>query len=324
VSGSVLPSELQSGIAGLIEGVPAKELARRSLQLSLDYRGGKNSERAVRDNLDVAAYATARLPATYAAIAAVLGELKTRAPNFAPESLLDMGAGPGTASWAVADAWPQLNSVAMLDCSSPFLAVAEKLARASLSPALRNATLTLGDLASTPLNARYELVVAAYALAEMSGNVADRAIQLWNACGGALVIVEPGTPAGFDHILSARAALLASDARIVAPCPSAYPCPIKAPDWCHFAQRLPRSRAHMRAKHAVVPFEDEKFSYLVVARDEIVLAPTTARIVAPPRATKPSLQLRLCTQGGIVERAVLKRDKAAFKAVAKKRWGDAL
>jgi ribosomal protein RSM22 (predicted rRNA methylase) len=137
-----------------------------------------------------------------------------------------------------------------------------------------------------------------------------------------LVIVEPGTPAGFARILSCRSALLAAGARIVAPCPAPYPCPIISPDWCHFAQRLPRSRAHLRAKSAEVPFEDEKFSYLAVARESVELAPVAARIIAPPRAEKPGIRLRLCTDAHIVERAVLKRDKPAFKAISRKSWGD--
>ena len=39
-----------------------------------------------------------------------------------------------------------------------------------------------------------------------------------------------------------------------------------APDWCHFTQRLPRSRAHKQIKEADVPFEDEKFSYVALTR----------------------------------------------------------
>jgi ribosomal protein RSM22 (predicted rRNA methylase) len=174
-------------------------------------------------------------------------------------------------------------------------------------------------------SAAYDLVLAGYALAELPPQrVADTALALWNACSGVLVIVEPGTPAGFARILACRSALLTSDACIVAPCPAPYPCPIISPDWCHFAQRLPRSRAHLRAKSAQVPFEDEKFSYLAVARKGVELAPVAARIIAPPRAEKPGIRLRLCTGGQIAERTVLKRDKPAFKSISRKSWGDAI
>ena len=39
-------------------------------------------------------------------------------------------------------------------------------------------------------------------------------------------------------------------------------------DWCHFSQRLPRSRDHMLLKDASVPFEDERYSYVVVTQAE--------------------------------------------------------
>ena len=39
-------------------------------------------------------------------------------------------------------------------------------------------------------------------------------------------------------------------------------------DWCHFSQRLARSRDHMLLKDASVPFEDERYSYVVATRAE--------------------------------------------------------
>ena len=36
-------------------------------------------------------------------------------------------------------------------------------------------------------------------------------------------------------------------ANILAPCPHARPCPLAAPDWCHFSARVARSRLHREA-----------------------------------------------------------------------------
>ena len=155
--------------------------------------------------------------------------------------------------------------------------------------------------------------------------ICKRAVEaLWSACEGVLVLVEPGTPDGFARILEARTLLARLGARIAAPCPGDYACPIQAPDWCHFAVRLPRLRAHLRAKGASVPFEDEKFSYLAVAREGMALTPVASRILARPHVTKPGVQLRVCAEGAISERWTLKRDKDAYRALSKKGWGDAL
>jgi ribosomal protein RSM22 (predicted rRNA methylase) len=316
---------LQNAIARIIEGVGSKALAERSALLSDGYRSGAISDRVIRDESDVAAYLTTRLPATYAAIAAALAAVKARIPRFAPSTLLDAGAGPGTASWAALETWPTLQSITMLDRNANFLSMARQLAQASDVPALQRAQIVQGDITAPELGGGYEVIIAGYAFAELSAAAAERALTaLRDACVAILIIVEPGTPAGFARIRSARSLLLRDNATILAPCPGGYPCPINTPDWCHFAERLPRSRAHMRAKAARVPFEDEKFSYIAVARSRSDLEAIEARIIAPPHATKAGVDLKLCTAEGIVPRKVMKRDKAAFRAVARAKWGDAL
>jgi ribosomal protein RSM22 (predicted rRNA methylase) len=355
-----LPPALQDAIARFAEEIAPKELAARAAALSERYRSGGASHVAIADERDVAAYLTTRLPATYAAMAAALDAVKQRALRFAPMHLLDVGAGPGTASWAATEIWPELPYVVMLDRNPHLLAAARTLTHSSPHPSLTTAQFISADLAkdfpppervegplataelsrarASPseadgakeggwgsLGGTYDLVLAGYTFAELPAHTRDRALSnLWAACCGVLVIVEPGTPAGFATILACRTALLALGARVVAPCPAGYPCPIVAPDWCHFAERLPRSRAHMRAKGAIVPFEDEKFSYVAVAREAIELAALEARIVAPPQASKPGIRLRLCADAKLADRVVLKRDKPAFKAVTRKKWGDAL
>ena len=46
------------------------------------------------------AYAVMRMPACYAATSRVLHELREARPHLQPVSMLDFGAGPGTATWA--------------------------------------------------------------------------------------------------------------------------------------------------------------------------------------------------------------------------------
>jgi ribosomal protein RSM22 (predicted rRNA methylase) len=170
-----------------------------------------------------------------------------------------------------------------------------------------------------------DLVVASYALAEIGparqGEVVDR---LWGQTLGMLILVEPGTPAGFERILAARARLIGQGATALAPCPHDGACPIAAPDWCHFVQRLPRSRDHRLAKGADAPFEDEKFAYVAAARPGVALSARTPRVLAPPRTAKPGIDLKLCTAAGIEHRFVARRDKAAHAVARRLDWGDAL
>eukprot|EP00887_Chlorella_sp_A99_P000173 scaffold13.g173.t1 len=56
------------------------------------------------DEAAAVAYAVARLPACYAALQRVLSEVRQLRPEFRPASVLDYGAGPGTATWAAQQA----------------------------------------------------------------------------------------------------------------------------------------------------------------------------------------------------------------------------
>lgn len=286
-----------------------------SVALSATYRDGGTSA-----GIDLGSYLVARLPATYAAVSRVLFELALRRPDLAPQSLLDAGSGPGTASWAAAGQWPDIEAMTLLDNSPDFLALASDLARHGPPPLVDARTLR-GSLERLPEGLSADLVIAAYALAELPQERAAAAAEgLWQASGKALILVEPGTPDGFGRLRLARQRLLAAGAVIVAPCTHALSCPVTGADWCHFSVRLARSRAHMHAKAARVPFEDERFAYLVVARDGE--PPEGARIVAPPLHAKPGVTLRLCTQGRLEARHIARREGAAYKQARKLEWGE--
>lgn len=318
-----LPAALRAAVAGELDGIARRDLAARAARTSAAYRAGQGSAGVIREGRDALAYALTRLPATYAACARAFAEAAARAPGFRPGRLLDAGAGPGAASWAALDAWPELAEVHWLDQSPAFLTLAARLAAAG-PPALAAAQARRADLAGGgEAWPRADLVACSYALAEIAPQRQAAVVaDLWRACDGLLVLVEPGTPAGFARLRAARTALIAGGAEILAPCPHAAGCPVESPDWCHFSVRLPRSRDHRLAKGAEAPFEDEPFAYLLAARPGVG-APAAARVLRPPRAAKPGVELTLCTADGLRQRLVARRDKPAYAAARRLGWGDA-
>jgi ribosomal protein RSM22 (predicted rRNA methylase) len=169
-----------------------------------------------------------------------------------------------------------------------------------------------------------DLVTVAYVLDELPpvliGRLADR---LWQTTVDTLVIVEPGTPAGCQRILAVRDRLMAVGAYLVAPCPHQADCPLAAPDWCHFARRVARSRLHRLAKNADVPWEDEK--YIFIAASKLPGDRPAARVVAPPQSASGTVRLKLCKQDGTAAaKLVSKREDAPFKIARRLAWGDAV
>lgn len=318
-----LPPALRQAADRLLEGVSRKGLAEQSARISAQYRAGQSSAGVVGSAADATAYVLTRLPATYAAGAHVLAEAARIAPGFQPTTLLDAGAGPGGAGWAALETWPAIGAATLLDSNQSFLEMATTLA-AQGPAALRDAQRLRGDLTAPRDWPAVDLAIASYALAEIApARQAETVTALWAATLGMLVLIEPGTPAGWGRILAARDGLIAAGATILAPCPHHAPCPLVAPDWCHFVQRLPRSRDHRLAKGGEVPFEDEKFIYLIAARAEV--ARRESRILAPPHAAKPGITFKLCTPRGTAEpRFVPRRDKPAYAIARRLDWGDVL
>jgi ribosomal protein RSM22 (predicted rRNA methylase) len=316
-----LPAELKSALDAKLHGLSRSDAAARSAAISRTYRGGGGSA-AIRTEPDALAYALARMPATYAAVTACLNAMRELRPDFAPDSLLDVGAGPGTATWAAATAFASLEHFTAVDANAALRTLALDLfAQSSRLSAVR---YVHGEARAALASAEpADLVVASYLMGELEDAARIALAEtMWAKTRDTLVIVEPGTPAGYARMIGVRAELIASGAHVAVPCPHDRACPLQPPDWCHFAQRLPRSRAHMALKGAELPFEDEKFSYVVLTRAPI--ARPSARVLAPPDVGKVAVTAKLCTPDGLAIAKVPRRAKADYARARRWRWGDAV
>ncbi len=304
-----LPAELKSALDARLHGLSRSDAAERSAVISKTYRDGGGSG-AIRSEADALAYALARMPATYAAVTASLNALAEITPDFAPTSLLDVGAGPGTASWAAAEAFSSLTAFTLLDANRALRALALDLGGGSTR--LRGMTYQQGEARAELARAdAADLVVASYMIGEISeGDRKALAELMWSKTRDTLLVIEPGTPAGYARIIALRAQLIAAGAHVAAPCPHDGRCPLDAPDWCHFTQRLPRSQAHRQLKSAELAYEDERFSYVALTRAPAAQRP--ARVLAQPDVSKVEVTAKLCTPEGLVIAKVPRRAKADY------------
>lgn len=318
-----LPSPLRQAVDRFLEGTPLDELRAASERLTGRYRSETRDGRQHLDGVSaVKAYLAARLPATYAAVRTSMGHVAEAAPDFSPKSLLDVGAGPGTVLWAAADTWEGVETATMVEASEAVRGAGQALAADAALPV---AAWLAGDATrALPAVEAADLVTLSYVLDELAPAAIGPLVErLWALTAGLLLIVEPGTPAGWSRILAARERLIAAGAHMLAPCPHEKPCPLVAPDWCHFSRRVARTRLHRLTKGADVPWEDEKFIYLAASRTP---APDrAARILAPPEHGKGRIGLKLCRPDGTAARQLVsKRDGELFRRVRRLDWGDRL
>lgn len=304
-----LAADIQLMVEQYVEGIPLATLDKAAAQLSEHYRAGKATGKLrMEDRERVAAYLLTRFPATYAAVTAVLAETG----DVVVESLLDLGAGAGAATLAAKNRFDGLTRCTLVENDAASMAAGKAW--------LPDAEWRAGNFAETAL-VEHDVVIASYALGELKTAARVQVLNnAWQAARKLLIVIEPGSTAGFTVVRDCREHLVGMGAHTVAPCPGDLTCPIEAPDWCHFAARLERSKLHRRLKHGQLSYEDEKFSYVILAKGEA--QPCTARIIRRPVHHPGLIELTLCHGQKIAVERVNKRDRNKFGAARKSSWGD--
>lgn len=314
--------ELREAIDRLLDGVPLAGLRQASERLSAAYRDGvPGTAPPIATEHDRLAYVAARLPSTFEATRAVLGELRHRASDLRVESLLELGAGPAPGLWAAGPYFAHLSRATHVEIDASMAELGRRLLEAGRLDASVESTWRVRDLARARDLGTHDLVLVGYVLGELTEPARDELVDTaWDATAGGLVIVEPGTPAGAARVLQARARLIGQGAHVAAPCPHGDVCPLPHDDWCHFGARVNRSSVQRRLKGGSLGYEDEKYSYVAVTRGRS--DPCRARVLRRPMAEPRRVPLRLCASGGLRQELVSRREGERYRAARKTRWGD--
>jgi len=321
------PPKLPDAFSDVLEA-EISELGHRAVRQSIDdlatfYRDSKAMGQAKGPPADArtacAANMASRAPATFAILSDLLTTNAAEAGFSTARTMLDLGAGPGTATWSAMSCLPNLVSFTQLEPNPHF----SRLAYAVASRLRKTECVTFRHqhLKQLDEEERHDLVIASYVLNEIPGSDVTAIIdKLWRVADGALIIVEPGSPLGFQRIVQVRAALIALGAHIIAPCPNSKPCPVAENDWCHFSMRIPQTQRQVVTSLKPRDFNDEKYAYLIASRQPG--NPASARLIRRPIHGKGHVHLDLCEEGEVRRRTITRRDGPLYKDARKVRWGD--
>jgi ribosomal protein RSM22 (predicted rRNA methylase) len=241
------------------------------------------------NGLGALAYATSRLPSTYAAVQNVFRrlQLSRKDSNWTPNTILDFGAGPGTAGWAARSVWPTAEiSVTNVEASSSMADIGYQIAQlVGDSSESDFAPMKSRWVHSIPskrhqLREMYDICVASYSLNELNGPVERHQLlnKLILSARDHIVLIEHGTPHGFSIIEDSRRYILKVSRKlgipfhVATPCPHDGPCPLaNSRSWCHFSQRHTRTieqRVAVKSITGKAPRDtySERFSYVVLKR----------------------------------------------------------
>lgn len=320
-----LPDQLNEQLYQLLSTVPRHALTTASEQLTHRYRSSTRDQDGLfmTDRAHRLAYLAVRFPATYAVVESVLEELKLRVPMFSPSSIVDYGCGPGTATWAATQSFPSIISATLHERDSALLEIGKELMCRSLNPTLASSSWNVSDLIKLQNFTINDLSILSYVVGELPIDLLPSLIsKIWSCTSQVIVVIEPGTPHGFERIRVIRNHLIANDAYLVAPCPHQNQCPMRETDWCHFPQRLDRSEIHRAVKEVNIGYEDEKYSYIIASKVQVKLP--DARIIRHPKTHSGHVELSLCAQSGLEQKTISRRHGALYKQIRKCHWGDGI
>lgn len=316
----MINEELQKAIEAEIGSSALKDLTLAREELTERYRKPGHKGPFMTTELQRQAYLSARMPATYGAVHAVLQAVRKQIGDMPIHSFLDLGSGPGTALWAACELFPSIQKAVLIENDRALAKWGQRLAKHSQNEVIRQAEWQYADLEQVQSFPAHDMVLYSYSIGELASDLVPQIVEKsWHAAQQLLVVIEPGTPVGFERIRTIRRQLIDMGAYLVAPCPHQATCPMAGGDWCHFSARVERNAFHRRLKGGSLSYEDEKFSYVAAAKNPCLLPP--ARILRHPMHRSGHSLFTLCTAEGVKQATVSKRNEE-YKAARKLEWGD--
>ena len=313
-----IPEQLEKAIEEKIKNVKLAELKQCASKLSEKYmKQERTGDTLLNTEIEALAYAIMRMPATYGAVYTTLKNTLERIDSNI-QSVLDIGAGTGAATWAINDLLKS-NNIRCFEREQVMLELGKSFM--SQNPELRDVSWEYADIVKDNLDVKADLVITSYMLNEIKPEERNKVIhKLIESSNHIIVIIEPGTPEGFKNIKQVQKITIENGLHIVAPCTFQGICPLSDDDWCHSIVRMERTKLHKLLKNAELPYEDEKFSYIAISKESC--DNSGIRILRHPIIEKGKITLKVCHNGNIEKMVVTKKDKELFKNVKKKKCGD--
>lgn len=314
-----LPIEIKSYIENELNYIKKRDLQNNAQTISLNYRNNEGKgKRLLKSDEEAIAYAISRMPATYGAVYNALKHtLEICESNIS--NVADIGAGTGTASIA-ADELLNLEDIRCFEREDAMREVGQKIFKIYNNLGIKSVWEKY-DVNTDKIKEKYDLVITSYMINELKEIEIENVVEkLWDATEKILLIVEPGTMQGYKNIMRAKQKLLKLGGKIIAPC-MCENCKLPKDDWCNFSCRVQRTKTHKELKGGNVPYEDEKYIYISVAKEEFDKKDKN-RILRHPMIYSGYVKLKVCNKEEIKEITISKKDKEKFKIARKANAGD--
>ena len=309
------PIEIQNKINELFGSYRKSELSEVQKNLTNKYKcSSGRSASLIESKNDSILYAISRMPATYSVIYTLLGQLIEQGALEVSTSIADIGSGTGAGYFACRELFGDIE-IQLFERDNNMIEVFEMI---SETKGLVRKIDVIKD--NIRVNSDFNLVIASYILSEMTENdrlhVVDKLLQISSRY---LLLIDTGTPETYTSFMKIKNYVEGKGYKIIAPC-RCEACPLEN-DYCQFYARVERSALHRAVKGAKQSYEDEKYFYLLIAKENC-FETEKGRVIRRPTITDNVCKLKLCTKNGVFEKTFTKRDKQDYKLARKCKIND--
>ena len=282
-----------------------------------------------------AVYLATQFPFNYGFLTSVLSEIRERNRTFFPSTILDFGAGPGTAYWCCLDTWnsekiKQETKYVGIDISQDMIGLGESLLNQTgpFPNAAFKRFLPIYSSTTSFQNHQNDLVVCNFSLLEI---YRDKSIfemtlgNLWKLTKSYFIVVNRADKEGFHVTQLVKDFVVENGGYIFAPCSNDLPSD-KTDCACVFTHKIQLTELQRQVMSLKIAQSPLKFTYIVACKGNRPSSENSAlRIVGPPSKLKNYVEFNLCSSGekGLVEGFVTKREsKEVYTKARKSKWGE--
>lgn len=297
------------------------EIKKHYKEISLKYREENiQSSSVISSDIQALSYISSRMGETSIIAYNVLYKLNSFTPlNKNISSILDLGSGTGSIFWALKN-FISTAKITAVEKQANMIKYSKILSK----PLDYDINFVNSDVLSSKVKEleAFDLVIESFMLNEMTFSDRTKTLDLmYNKSKKYIILIEPGTPNSFEKMMQDRNYLLSKGMQLLLPCPHSDNCKLQN-DYCNFSVRVNRTKLSKSIKDGTLGYEDEKYFYLIFAKEPQDFN-HQATILRKPVYAKNRIELKLCNKdGSIIKKIITKNNKSQYSEIKKLKHGD--
>ena len=314
-----IPSELSEKINSLYGEIKNDKIKDIQKNLTDKYKTKTGESKSLIDGKnDSILYAISRMPATYSVISTLLSDLINQEKLKDIKNIYDFGSGTGSGYFACKEIFENAK-ISLFERDKNMIETFSKLSSENVNKF---------DLLSSDFEKlkgeRIDLIMSSYVLSELSENDRQNAFKkLLSLSSNYVLIIDTGTPKTYENMMKLKKVAVENGYTVSAPCKNEN-CPLQN-DYCQFFARVERSALLRQAKDASLSYEDEKYFYLLFEKNDLVSEnnqdkkdfSSKCRVIRRPKIKTNEIELVVCSEQGVENKKITKKDKELFKRAKK-------